>query len=238
MADGERRIVATYNVHGWVDAAGRRDPARAAQVLAEIGADVVALQEAEFPGDHAEFEARELTEGLAGYRAILGPTLVRGAAHFGNALLTRLPVRCVERLDLSIAGREPRGALEVTLEGGGGPLRVVATHLGLALAERRAQVARLLHHLRHGPDGPLLVLGDLNEWLPGSGPLRGLDLLLGRTPRLRTYPARRPLLALDRLWMRPRERLAGLRVHRTAAALRASDHLPLVGEVAPSPDGA
>ena len=54
---------------------------------------------------------------------------------------------------------------------------------------------------------------------------------LGETPALRTFPCRRPIFALDRLWLQPRSALLGVRVVGTRLARAASDHLPLRAEI-------
>ncbi len=155
--------VATYNVHRCVGRDGRRDARRVLAVLRELDADVIALQELEWQPAAAldllaEF-AREL--GCAG---IAGPTLLERTGHYGNAVLTRLPVGAVHRVDLSVPGREPRGALDLVLEAPRGALRVIATHLGLAPAERRRQIRRILALLAPVRPEPVVLLGDLNEW--------------------------------------------------------------------------
>jgi endonuclease/exonuclease/phosphatase family metal-dependent hydrolase len=48
---------------------------------------------------------------------------------------------------------------------------------------------------------------------------------------VRTWPSRRPLFALDRIWVHPPGALASVRAHASATARRASDHLPLVGMI-------
>ena len=241
--------LATYNVHGCVGADGRHDPGRVAAVLAELDADVVALQELAWQPDAALNLLHDLARRL-GCHSIAGPTLLRRAGHYGNALLTRWPADAVTRIDLSLAGREPRGALDVRLHAPATDLRVVATHLGLSPRERRlqtkAQVAALgppldtaaAFDVTAGPGaGPhprtpvTVLLGDLNEWFLWGRPLRRLHRHFGATPAPATFPARWPVLALDRIWVEPRARLLQLRRHRTALARQASDHLPLVAQI-------
>jgi endonuclease/exonuclease/phosphatase family metal-dependent hydrolase len=82
-------------------------------------------------------------------------------------------------------------------------------------------------------DGPLLLLGDFNEWRPPSRPLRRLHRHFGRTPGLRSFPSNFPLLALDRIWMQPRSALIALEVHTSRWARVASDHLPVRAVIAP-----
>jgi endonuclease/exonuclease/phosphatase family metal-dependent hydrolase len=228
-------VVCSWNIHECVGRDGRRDPRRVATVLEEIGADVVALQEVhsdERQGgdeDQARFLARSLS-----LEAVSGPTLERRGGRYGNVVLTRLPVRGVRRRELSVPSREPRGALEVTVEAVGERLRVVATHLGLRAAERRTQARRLLAWLgEREPGETLLLLGDLNEWRPWGAGLRLIRARFGSSAAPRTFPAWRPLLALDRVHADPRDRLESVRAHHSPAAVEASDHLPLVARLAP-----
>lgn len=230
--------LATYNVHGCVGRDGRDDPERVLQVLGELQADVIALQELHWSPDAALDRLRDFAHGL-GCTPLAGPTLQRGSGHYGNALLTRLPVLDVARHDLSVPGREPRGALDVRLQAADGPLRVLATHLGLRPAERRWQVQRLLAAADAvaGPDvAPVQVLlGDLNEWFLWGRPLRSLHRHFGAAPAPPTFPSGWPLFALDRVWVHPRARLLRVSRHRSALARVASDHLPLCAELGDGP---
>lgn len=223
--------LASWNVHAWVGADGRRDPARAARVIAKLACDVVLLQEVEERDSPRGRDGLQTVAAETGHDVVRGPVRRAERVAYGNALLTRLRVLAVHRVDLSVPGREPRGALDVELEAAGERLRVIGTHLGLARHERHAQVARLLA-LGAECDAPLLVLaGDLNDWAPLGGSVGALDRALGRSPAPRTFPARRPVLALDRLWVRPARALAALGVDASPAARAASDHLPLRAEL-------
>ena len=218
--------IASYNVHRAIGTDRRTDPDRILQVLNEIDADVVALQEVE-----AHDEGSDMLAWLGrktGYHAIAGTTLQRHDGHYGNGLLTRCPVKGKRLCDLSWRGREPRGAIAADLDCGGHGLRVVATHLGLRPAERRDQVQQLLHLFKERPQDPSVLIGDLNEWFLWGRPLRRLHRHFNETPAVATFPARMPFLALDRIWTHPRSMLRRLQVHKTPLSRRASDHLPLV----------
>lgn len=223
--------VATWNIHACVGTDGRFDPGRTAKVLRELQADVVALQEVE----HQAVEGTDLLDYLAdatGMAAVAGPTFRRQSNNYGNALLSRLPIRTVNRVDLSEEGREPRGAIDALLDGKGLRLQVIATHLGLSPLERRRQVRKLLILLEARPAELAILMGDLNEWLLWGRPLRWLRSHFAPTPQARTWPARWPLFALDRIWVEPRGALQDLATHRTPLAVAASDHLPLTAELA------
>ena len=142
-----RLVVASYNIHKCVGTDGRFAPARIAAVIAEMDADVVAIQEADkrFGRRHGllDLKALEKQTGLS-----LIPTSEEADGHgwHGNALLLRKgKVRDMRRL--ALPGAEPRGALVVDLDLPAGPLRLVAAHLGLL--EAQPPLAGALDPRRH-----------------------------------------------------------------------------------------
>jgi endonuclease/exonuclease/phosphatase family metal-dependent hydrolase len=136
-------------------------------------------------------------------------------------------MRC---LDLSFGSHEPRGAVDADVDCHGHLLRVVATHLGLRLAERRDQIRRLLQ-VFDTEEMPVILMGDINEWFVWGRSLRWLVSHFQAVPAPRTFPSRRPLFALDRIWIRPRHRLVHVKAHATPLAKVASDHLPLLARI-------
>jgi endonuclease/exonuclease/phosphatase family metal-dependent hydrolase len=223
---GSRLRIASYNVHRAIGRDKRIDPQRILDVVREIDADVIALQEVEAHDDGADMLAWLARE--TGYEAIAGTTLLRHDGHYGNGLLTRCPVKGKRLCDLTWRGREPRGAIAADLDCGGHGLRIVATHLGLRPAERRDQVQQLLHLFKEHTHERSVLIGDLNEWFLWGRPLRRLHRHFEQTPALATFPARLPVFALDRIWTHPHAMLRRLEVHKTPLSRRASDHLPLV----------
>lgn len=226
--------IASYNLHGCVGRDGREDAARVARVIEDVGCDTVGLQEVNTRsgGEHASLQLDYLADTL-GMRGVPGPTILRHDGHFGNALLTRRPVLAIRRHDFSYSKREPRNALDVDLDVEGDKVRVIVTHLGLKPAERRFQVRKLLELIRSIPmHERVVVCGDINEWLPLSRPLRWMHRMLGRSPAERSFPAHRPMFALDRVWVRPRHALLACGTHRSPEAACASDHLPVKAIVA------
>jgi endonuclease/exonuclease/phosphatase family metal-dependent hydrolase len=229
-ASTARLVMASYNIHGCIGLDRRHDPARTAQVIREIGADVLGLQELHAHGvGSAATDEIQLLAAVSGYEVVTGTTFVGPRGAYGIALFSRLPVLAARRIDLSVPMREPRCAIDVDVTVDSGALRVITTHFGLAPWERRIQVQRLTEAIIQEPQRLTVVLGDVNEWFSLAPTLRQLGAHFGRSSTARTWPAWWPLLALDRLWVHPPAALVSVRTHTSAAARRASDHLPLVG---------
>jgi len=235
MADAATPLlaVATYNVHRCVGRDGREDVERVAAVVRELGASLVAVQEVEGGADGRAGQLGALARAT-GLAAIPGPTLRDGRGTYGNALITSLPHSRVRTADLSVPGFEPRGALDALFRTPRGELRVIATHLGLSRKERRRQVARLMELLPDGESVPTVLLGDLNEWAPQGFALRRLGRVLRAAPARATFPAWRPVLALDRLWTSRDLEVLRVAAHRSGLARSASDHLPLTASLRPA----
>lgn len=166
--------IATYNVHRCVGADGHASIERVADVLREIGPDVVGLQEVISSERIPHAGQLERLADAAGFVPVAGGTLVEEDAQYGNGILTRRPIADVRRHDLSVPGREPRGAIEVVVETDWGRARVINVHLGLRGRERRRQIARLNEVVDATPEPVLALMGDVNEWRRGPfvNPLR------------------------------------------------------------------
>jgi len=199
-----------------------------------MDADVIGLQEV---GWHRSNHSR--VDQFAYLRAHTDYTVVEGLvrdplrARFGNALLTRLPVRETVWIDLKVAGHMPRAALQVELETGATTLRIVVAHLGLTPWERERQAQRLVEAVTSddGVPPPCALLGDFNMLRART---RASQVLARQFPicvRMSTYPARRPVLKLDRIYLTSDWVLDKAQVFRGGLAVQASDHLPLLARV-------
>ena len=221
--------VASYNIHKCIGVDKRFDPSRVADVIAELDADIVALQEADRRfGRRIGLLDMTAIERRTGLRMVPISSAPGGHGWHGNALLIRVGrVAAVRRL--ALPGGEPRGAVMVDLDLPMGRLRLVAAHLGLLKRHREGQAAAILAALSEGTDAPSVVIGDLNEWRLGRrSSLCLLEKSFGESgPVVPTFPSRLPMLPLDRILVNRRGLIQAVEVHNTALARIASDHLPL-----------
>lgn len=228
---------ASYNIHKAVGLDRRRDPERILAVLHEIGADVVALQEADRRfGERASVLPRAAIDDYTPYRIAPLAMTSEAIGWHGNALLVRKDIAIHATQVIPLPVLEPRGAICADLAAGGKPLRVVGMHLDLSGLRRRHQLRAVLNHMRERHPGlPAVLMGDLNEWSAHGGALREFGRELAPTWQLlapgRSFPARRPLAMLDRIVASPEWRVIETSVHHSALAARASDHLPVLAKL-------
>ncbi|HKT10812.1 MAG TPA: endonuclease/exonuclease/phosphatase family protein [Terriglobia bacterium] len=231
--------VATYNIHKCRGLDQRVRPGRIAQVLAELDADIVALQEVVGRGpDSHEDQALHVAKAL-GYHPAFGENRRHNGAAYGNLLLSRFPVLGFWNYDITARGREPRGVLRADIRlAGGRLLHLFNVHLGTAWRERREQARHMASRriLRNGElAGSRIVLGDFNEWIPGDATRLlsahfGARSLHSAARRRRTFPCVLPVFRLDHIYFDEGLTLHRLELHRSRRALIASDHLPVVAE--------
>jgi endonuclease/exonuclease/phosphatase family metal-dependent hydrolase len=223
-------LIASYNVHKCVGNDRRFDPERTTRVIHEIDADVIALQEAD-----TRFGERTGILDLARLERETGllPVPVSGMAKahgwHGNVVLFKKGlVRDVHQIRLP--GLEPRGALVAELElEQGGALRIIAAHFGLLRHSRAQQAKVLLELMAEKSDTPTILLGDLNEWRLGDrSSLHSFQSIFGPQPlAVPSFPARLPVLALDRIMANRKGMVTTVEAHDTPLSRMASDHLPI-----------
>lgn len=218
--------ICTYNIHRAIGREKVPNPQRIISVLKEIDADIVALQEVSFALANNLDLLTLLTSELKA-EFVEGPTLDGAHGRYGNVVLTKIPIKRVEKIDISVANREPRGALSLFFDHRGKSYQFIATHLGLRPFERRLQIEQLIKKLKPEADVKILA-GDLNEWFRWGRPLKRLKKEFGPVSPLATFPAHRPWFALDRIWVNPGKEVVKLWVHKSRLARIGSDHLPLV----------
>ncbi len=228
--------IATYNIHRCRGLDGRTNPARIAEVIRSIEADVIALQEVVGAGPASTGHAEELG-ALLGMGWVMAPTRHLRGHLFGNAVLSRLPIHHHSQYDLSWKTCEARNCQRVDIACGEETLHLYNVHLGTAVLERRYQASRLSAVLTDKRVGtPKIVLGDFNEWLRGratktlSARLQSVDIR-SHLKRRRTYPGVFPVVHLDHIYYDGEVEVMKVELTRTRLALMASDHLPLVADV-------
>jgi endonuclease/exonuclease/phosphatase family metal-dependent hydrolase len=237
---GSRHVdlrVATYNIHRCRGMDRRVIPSRIAEVLRDIDADVVAMQEVIGGGPSGQDQAEEIGAAL-GMGWVMASVRHLRKHHFGNVVMSRFPIVHHSQYDLSWRTCEPRACQRADLElGGGRRLHIYNVHLGTAVLERRYQATRLASYVHdRRVDGPKVILGDFNEWMRGlatrtlSSLFESVDLR-AHLRRRRTYPGIFPVLHLDHIYYEGLVEVRSVELPRNRKALMASDHLPLVANL-------
>jgi endonuclease/exonuclease/phosphatase family metal-dependent hydrolase len=240
VKEGEIRFrVATYNIHKCQGFDRRIRPERIIEVIRELHADVICLQEVvDAPAAGAKFnQAGEIARALSDYAVCFGTNRPLYGGNYGNMTLTRFELKSWKNHDVTHK-REERGVLQADIDlGRNTVMHVFNVHLGTGYIERRVQAERLLSAevLGQNQSGPRLVVGDFNEWTRGRTtkmlrrsfrtfkPEHGL-----RFPR--TFPGMLPLLSLDYFYYEVPLELEATKLWRSRKALVASDHLPLIAD--------
>ena len=232
--------VVTYNVHRCRGMDRRVRPQRIVEVLGEINADIIALQEvlSVANGRPEEDQARFIAEQLKLSHTLGGTRRLKGGI-YGNVILSRWPIIETRNYDISVRGREQRGCLRADVQIPKSNLvHIFNVHLGTAYLERRHQGRKLIDEAILNSkqlSGPRLMLGDFNEWTRGlasrllASHLVSADVRL-HLPRRRTYPGVLPLLHLDHVYYEDSLRLEAMTLYRNRLSLMASDHLPLIAD--------
>lgn len=223
--------LASYNIQKCVGLDLRRQPRRTLTVLDALGAQIVALQEADkrLPPRPAALPHFVLDE--AGWDIVdLGGAGSLG--WHGNAIIWRgRDIALTAMGHVALPGLEPRGAVWASFDTPIGPLRVLGVHLGLIGHYRRQQILHLSREMAELPAMPTVWAGDFNDWSPGER----LDRL---APGMRFLPARpsfpspQPMGSLDRIALGAGLACRAHGVHSARPAHIASDHLPIWADLA------
>lgn len=221
--------IASYNIRKAKGIDCRHDPGRILQVINGLGADLVALQEADFRlGARMPAIPRDLITQETDFELLPLGHAEGSLGWHGNAVLVRKSLQVQGYRRIRLPGLEPRGAVIVEIDIGV-PVSLVATHLGLLRRHRRHQLAALRAEVRDTTR--CVILGDLNEW----SRKRGLEPLAGQfithAPGA-SFHARRPVAALDRIALSDGLALQQAGVERSPLARKASDHLPVWADIA------
>lgn len=226
--------VASYNIRKAMGTDRVRRPDRILAVLAELDADVVALQEADRRYGRRQSALPLDLIGQTGWRAVDLAIRPNGIGWHGNAILVRDGIGIGACRALALPVLEPRGAVMAELDADGFRFRVVGMHLDLSGLWRRRQARALIAHVDAcAHPMPTIMMGDLNEWSLGGGCLADFARRFEFAPTGPSYHARRPLARLDRIMTTPDLAILASGTHHSRLATRASDHLPIWAEVRP-----
>ena len=240
--------VASYNMRKAIGLDRRRDPQRILDVLRQIDADVVALQEADRRfGGRGSAVPHELIDTHGMYVPVhlgvrhkrplekarkraekLFKVSTRNLGWHGNALLVKRHIGVLDCAALDLPTLEPRGAVMAELLIGDQAVRVVGMHLDLSGLWRRRQVRAILDAIAARPQKmPTVLMGDTNEWRTAAGCLKDFEPEFHLAPTGPSFHARHPVAALDRIIVHKDLNIEAAGVHMSPAARRASDHLPI-----------
>ncbi len=229
--------VASYNMRKAIGTDRRRRPERTIDVLNELDADVIALQEADRRfGSRASALPFAMIETHSDYKPVELDIRAGSIGWHGNALLVKKHVEVLEHHLFRLPSLEPRGAVLADVRVDGAALRCVGMHLDLSGLWRRRQAQAILAHLdeRDG-EPPTVLMGDLNEWSTRGGCLRDF----AARPRFRALRPQLPRAPADRLARPDHGDAATSRSSPAAptappASRRASDHLPIWAALRPA----
>ena len=248
MINGRSVTVASYNMRKAIGLDRRRDPHRVLDVLHEIDADIVALQEADkrFGGRGAAVP-HALIDSHSHYKPVhlgvrhkrpmekarkraekLLRVDTRNIGWHGNAILVKPHIGVLDCAALELPTLEPRGAVIAELLIDDQPLRIVGMHLDLSGLWRRRQMRAILDAIAERPQKmPTVLMGDTNEWRTEAGCLQEIEPEFHVAPTGPSFHARHPVAPLDRIIVHKDLIIEAAGVHMSAAARRASDHLPI-----------
>ena len=220
--------VATYNVRKAIGRDYRRDPTRILESVAELNADIVALQEADY-----RFKQRQAIFSSDQVRHLTSMNIVdlehdqNGLGWHGNIVLVNPKLKVQDARIIELPGLEPRGGLLVDLAYGGTEFRIISAHLGLLAAYRRRQVEVLMEAADIESGRTTFILGDFNCWGKSRWSLKPFRDCLNEADCGNTFPAGRPVASLDRIFYTNHAQLSSCGPVLNGLTRIASDHLPV-----------
>jgi endonuclease/exonuclease/phosphatase family metal-dependent hydrolase len=234
--------VLTYNIHKAIGTNGRFTPELIAQVVRHHDPDLALLQEVTCDVERCGRLdlAAEIARACDFPFHALAVNVLYKVGGYGNATLSRFPIRKRRNIDLTVGWRKKRGCLYTYHDLPGDRrrrLHVFNVHLGLSRAERALQVQRLLETplvASIKAEHPTIFGGDFNDWRDSLYPRvmepAGCAYATRHRRRfgLRTFPSYSPLGALDKVFVRGGFQILHAQTSRLRVTSTASDHLPVI----------
>lgn len=241
--------ITSYNIHKGMSPLNRLVKLQGiAEALKSVNPDIVCLQEVqgqnlknvlkynEFP----EQSQHEWFGEFLQYQNSYGKNVEYKHGHHGNAVLSRHPLDPKHNVNITVSRLEKRGVLhcEIQPEHWQKPVVVLCAHLNLMEHDRVKQYQAISDYVNGtiDPEQPLILAGDFNDWQKLScqklgNHLNMTEALLDYNGKLLpTFPARLPILSLDRIYVRNLSVEQAL-VHTGQPWASLSDHLPISATV-------
>ena len=224
---GVRLRVVAYNIHS-----SRDDLNALAAVVQGLKPDILIVQEGP-----RRLRWRTKAAALAHSFGMFYAT--GGQPSLGNVIMTNLRVRVRDTWEVRFPlkpGRHMRGAAFARCEAGGVSFTAVGTHLATDDEERPSQAERLRQAIAE-IEGPVILGGDLND-VPGSPSWELVHSALvdvgERTGAgdVCTFPCRGADRRIDTVAVTESIGLEAYHVERNEMTRRASDHFPVVADLA------
>jgi endonuclease/exonuclease/phosphatase family metal-dependent hydrolase len=220
--------VATWNVHKCVGIDGVFSPKRIEDIAGEMAVDILAMQEVD---KRWKCRSSTMSGQIKGMKRVILPQTngLNGHGWIGNCFYTSPTVRVENISTVKLPSFEPRGALLMSAQKSDKKIFVIAGHFSLFLAPRKKQIEWAMNVMRevHVTHDFIFLMGDMNEWRYDTNPsssLRKLKLNRFHGDALPTFPSKKPLVGLDRIFSNHPLRLKTIQTE-------ASDHLPLISEL-------
>lgn len=227
--------VASYNIRKSVGLDRQRRPERIIEILNEINADVVALQEVDRrTGTRPTTIPRDMIERETDLKIVDISIRPDSIGWHGNALLVHKDSEILQTRRHDVPVLEPRGAISADIILKGVKMRIVGAHLGLLRHFRKQQIRTITQQIDQLNDGlPTLIMGDLNEWHPDGSLAEFGETYAIATPGP-SFHSSKPVASLDRIILCNQLALLEGAVHHSDLSKVASDHLPIWADISPS----
>lgn len=242
-----RLRVMTYNIRKGLGSTGKATVLKdLREAIRKVEADLVFLQEvmghsdreehrkAGLSGDHLEF----LADTVWPHRAY-GRNAIRSSGHHGNAILSKLPFKRWENIDISTNPIESRSLLHgvISWPDQRADLHLICLHLNVLERSRNVQVSALAKRVTENvpAQDALLIAGDFNDWRGKASSRLKSELDVSEVGHQnggnhhRTFPSWMPLLPLDRIYFR-KLKLADAKVTDVKTWKNLSDHQAIIAE--------
>lgn len=227
MSQTEIRV-ASYNIRKARGLDQMRRPERTLEVINQLNADIVVLQEADKRlGMRKPAIPRAMIDRETDFQLLDASSNGVSLGWHGNAILIRDPSLVLRVQRIVLSGLEPRGAVRIDLDIDNG-LTIVAVHLGLLRRDRQTQLCELNEMTSDAAN--TIIAGDFNEW----SQTKGLEPLSNRFQTCspgQTFHARRPVAGLDRFALSGGIEMRDAGVAQGNLAKKASDHLPIWSDI-------